>query len=453
MLVVGGGPAGMAAAARAANAGMAVTIVDEGESLGGQYYRTRRLATGRGSPREFTRRFPSVRVLSETVLFDAPTSHSAAVWSQEHGAEVLSYDAVCVATGAYDRSVPVPGWTLPGVLTAGGAHTLAHGFRTGPGRRMVVAGAGPFLLPVACGLAAIGCSVELVDAASTREYLRGVRPALRNAPLLAEASWYGLQLAKHRVHLYRSGRVITRIHGEGRVESVTIQDVDSDWRGVCGTEVDVAADGVCLSFGFVPQLELPHLLGCSIRYQGESGDFAVVVDANMRTTIEAVFAAGETTGIAGVRVSRVEGQIAGLTAAFDAGVITRTRLQSEVEPLQRVARHLRVFSEWMRLAFRPRPGLWELAEPNTIVCRCEDVDLAQVDGALAANDVSLSAVKSDTRAGMGLCQGRVCGPYIVERLRETHAYRVPDGHLPWSVRPPIRRVPLSAWMQAYSEDR
>ena len=210
---------------------------------------------------------------------------------------------------------------------------------------------------------------------------------------------------------------------------MTIQDVDSDWRGVCGTEVDVAADGVCLSFGFVPQLELPHLLGCSIRYQGESGDFAVVVDANMRTTIEAVFAAGETTGIAGVRVSRVEGQIAGLTAAFDAGVITRTRLQSEVEPLQRVARHLRVFSEWMRLAFRPRPGLWELAEPNTIVCRCEDVDLAQVDGALAANDVSLSAVKSDTRAGMGLCQGRVCGPYIVERLRETSFVQSPGWAL------------------------
>jgi D-hydroxyproline dehydrogenase subunit alpha len=453
LLVVGSGPAGMAAAAHGSSAGLDVTMVDEGLNVGGQYYRSRPTATGRSSPTRFRVSFPRVRVLGQSVLFDIPYTGAAAVWSEREGAQLIEYDALCIATGAYDRPVALPGWTLPGVLTAGGAHTFSTSLGARPGSRIVVAGAGPFLLPVAAGLAEHGCSVELVDAVGLAGYVKGVSVAFAVPSLLVEAAYYGARMARHGVRGSKARRMVTGIHGDGRVQFVTVQRVDRDWWPIPGSEAEIPADGVCLSFGFVPQLELPALIECEIRYDECAGNFSVVVDDLMRTSAPLVFAAGEATGIAGAKTARVEGSLAGLTAALDLGVISGDHFRRRASRLQRQLRRLGSASEWMRAAFRPRPGLWTLADASTIVCRCEDVTLSQIDQAVVRNSVTPATIKRHTRAGMGLCQGRTCLPFIIEHVRSSHGYEVPSSVWPWSVRPPIRRVPMSAWTQVYPAER
>jgi NADPH-dependent 2,4-dienoyl-CoA reductase/sulfur reductase-like enzyme len=354
------------------------------------------------------------------------------------------FDVLVVATGAYDRPVPLPGWTLPGVVTAGAAHTLAKAHGITPGRRIVVAGSGPFLLPVGDVLSEHGSAVEIVEATPFSVSLRGLRALVRDPEVLLQAGGYLGRLTARRAR--RSyGQGVTAIHGDHRVEAVTIEKLDDNWSPIAGTARIVPADGVCLGFGFVPQLELAQLLGCRIGYRADSSDFHVVVDSAQRTSRDGVYAAGEVTGTAGVRVARSEGQLAGLAAALDAGLVTAARFDELASRIRRRLSRLEGVAEWVRLAYRPRSGIWALARPSTIVCRCEDVPLEAVAHAVESNEASPIAAKSVTRAGMGLCQGRICSPYLVEWLRSQRGFEVPGDAWPWSVRPPIRPVPLGQW--------
>lgn len=444
LVVAGGGPAGIMAAVEAHRRGLQVTIVDENATVGGQYFRSRQKATSPGSPGYLARNAPEVRVLAGTVIVDAPAEGRLTVWADGRGADELAYDRLVVSTGAYDRTVAIPGWTLPGVLTAGGAHTLAKVHAVTPGHRIVVAGAGPFLLPVADVLAAKGCQVTVVEATRFRSSLRGVPTMARDAEIILQAIGYLGRLTVRRARR-RYGQIVTAIHGRDRVEWVTVQRVDSSWRPIAGSEQVLEADGVCLGFGFVPQLDLAQLLGCSIAYAEDSSDLSVVTDEGMRTSRPGIYAAGEVTGVAGVRVGTVEGQLAGLSAAFDAGLIAGPEYTAAARPLRGRLRRLGRVAEWIRRTYAPRPGLWSLAAPETVLCRCEDVTRATAEAALAVTESTPVAVKTATRAGMGLCQGRICSPYLAEWLRAAHGFVPPPGARPWSVRPPIRPVPLDAW--------
>ncbi len=199
LVVAGGGPAGIMAAVEAHRRGMRVTIVDENTTVGGQYFRSRQTAVSPGSPGYLARNAPDVRVLAGTSIVDAPAEGRLTVWAERGSAEDLAYDRLVVSTGAYDRTVAIPGWTLPGVLTAGGAHTLAKVHAVTPGHRIVVAGAGPFLLPVADVLAAKGCRVTVVEATRFRSSLRGVPTMARDPEILLQAIGYLGRLTVRRL--------------------------------------------------------------------------------------------------------------------------------------------------------------------------------------------------------------------------------------------------------------
>ncbi|MET7278064.1 FAD-dependent oxidoreductase [Kribbella sp. NPDC005582] len=430
VVVVGAGPAGMAAALAAADGGASVVLVDAGRAVGGQFYR-------QAAPEFGVRRksFSGERVLSHELITYLPESSVWAVeglrvWVQRGpadaaGRSVLAVDgqALVLATGAYDRVLPFPGWDLPGVYTAGAAQALAKGQRIAVGRRVVVAGTGPFLLPVAESLVGVGASVVgLFEANRLSTVLRGWAPdALVAVGKVWELAGYASTLARHRVPL-RHGWTVVEAHGTDRVEAVTVVRLDSGWKPVVGSERRIECDAVCVGFGFTPQLELAVAAGCELTDDG----LAVVVDGSQETSTPGVYAAGEMTGIGGAALSAAEGEIAGAAAARHAGA---ARNESAQEALtaglrdKRLAR-LRRFAGALARAYPVRDGWRSWSTGETIVCRCEEVRRGEVE-AVAECGVAGRASRLSSRAGLGLCQGRVCSRNVAELLGEKTSMKRP----------------------------
>jgi thioredoxin reductase len=424
---------------------MQVSCIDEARMLGGNYFRGRQDSESSGSPRHFAGTARDIEVLLETTVIDTPEPNVLTVQSERDGVRSLEYNALVIATGAYDRTVAVPGWTLPGVLTAGGASTLIKAYGVSPGKRMLVAGSGPFLLSVADDLAGHGCEVIVAEATPLTTSMGGLPRMAADWGMARQTAGYLWRLTRRGVRRYY-GRLVTKIHGSERVTAVTLQRVDRDWRPIAGSDQTIPVDGVCLGFGFVPQLELALSLGCETVYDATVSEFAVKTDNGLRTTKPNIYAAGEVTGIAGVRVALLEGKLAAKSAALDAGILSARAYANEVESLRKPLERASRFARWIRNAYRPRAGLWSLAQPDTVVCRCEDVRLRDATAALQTNPPTPYAVKTATRAGMGLCQGRICAPFWIEWLRTQHGYAMPETTLPWRIRPPLKPVGMAEWL-------
>jgi D-hydroxyproline dehydrogenase subunit alpha len=415
--VVGAGPAGLAAAVAAGRAGADVVLIDAYGTPGGQIWRRRYDAGAETLPRVAQH---ALRALAGTTV---RVLSGRSVWAAEPAGTLLldgppwrvEAKAIVLATGAYDRPVAFPGWTLPGVLTAGGAQALAKGQGVLPGRRVLLAGAGPFLLPVARQLASQGADVVAVaEATRRRDWLRLAPQMARHAGRLAAYAGY-----RTRVRRVTWGHVVVRAEGDGRVESATLAACGRDWAPIPGTERTFAVDAVCTAYGFVPNTELARALGCEL-----AGD-AVAHDAAMETSVPGVYVAGEVAGIGGAELATVEGEIAGRAAAG-----ARASSAGREKPAD--------FARILGDLFDPRPGLAALATPDTVLCRCEDVTAGEVDAAVAAGARTPAELKIVTRCGQGPCQGRVC-----ERLV---AARLPAGGR-YSSRAPVAPVPLAVLMR------
>ncbi|MEO9014625.1 MAG: FAD/NAD(P)-binding oxidoreductase, partial [Terrimesophilobacter sp.] len=326
---------------------------------------------------------------------------------------------VVLATGAHDRTLPFPGWTLPGVFTGGAAQAMAKGERLAVGQRVIVAGAGPFLLPVAASLAATGATVlGVLEANRLGALLRGWLPKpwglVPAASKGGELAGYITGQLRHRIP-YRLGRAVIAAHGTDRVESVTTAAVTAEWSPIKGTDRTIAVDAVCVSHGFTPRLELALAAGCEL-----TPERFVRVDQTQQTTARGVYAAGEITGIGGVDLALAEGTIAGHAAA--GGTVTDPALRSTL----RRRRVFRGFAARIEAAHGIRSGWHDWLDDDTIVCRCEEVGYGALCAtARATQSQSLRSLKLATRAGLGICQGRICGRTVEELL----ATQAPDGIL------------------------
>jgi NADPH-dependent 2,4-dienoyl-CoA reductase/sulfur reductase-like enzyme len=411
VLVVGAGPAGIAAAAAAAEHGRQVIVLDDNAGPGGQIWREGIAIDERDvtKQRAFERVARSgAKVLGNHRVFNADaTGALQAIREGAHGATALhfQYKQLILATGARERFLPFPGWTLPGVFGAGGLQALAKGGFPVAGKRVVVAGTGPLLLAVAAHLKAYGATIVAIAEQASLAQLAPFAASLWSHPAKIRQ---GLQ---YRAALgstpYRTGCwPVAALPDEHRMSlrAVKLTNGKRTWEEPC----DLLACG----FHLVPNTELAALLGCA--FHGS----LVQVDAQYRTSHPHIFCVGEPTGIAGLEAALLQGEIAGLACAG--------RPTTDVE---RRAKIERAFVSRLEKAFALRPELRSLATPETIVCRCEDVTL----GALR-NHTGWTDAKLQTRCGMGPCQGRICGPAVETLL----------GWKPVSIRTPIFPVPLDA---------
>lgn len=409
VLVVGGGPAGIAAACCAAEASLRVAIADDNPALGGQIWRGEHLSPSTEEAAQWYRRvhdlsvqhFAGMRIFAQA---DARTL----VAETDSGVCELGFEKLILATGARERFLPFPGWTLPNVMGAGGLQALARSGLDVRGCKVAVAGTGPLLLAVAAHLRQYGADVCLIaEQASPRRLLRFALGLAAQPARLKEAFSLRRQLAGTP---YLASCWPVSAQGNEKLESVTLRRGAKTWSLPC--------DYLACGFHLVPNTELAALLGCALE------DGKVCVNDFQETTVPAVYCAGEPTGIGGLELSLVEGRIAGYSAA---GRLDAAR------PLFAERSRFRRFASRLQRAFALRPELKELPHPQTLVCRCEDVALSRL-----REHPSWRAAKLLTRCGMGPCQGRVCGPALEFVL----------GWQPESVRPPVFPVRVESLMAA-----
>ena len=464
VLVVGGGPAGMAAAAQAAAAGLSVTLVDERVTLGGQIFKRMGPGFTVADPRAIGRDYArgteliarveraGVDVRLRTAVL-AIEGASAIVCEDETATSAIDARAIILAPGAYDRPVAFPGWTLPGVLTAGGAQTLIKTQRVLPGERMVFAGSGPVALAFPAQLHHYGADIALVceagPAPGPRDALAMLATASGNLTLLRDALEYRSQLLRARIPL-RYGRIVVAAEGEGRVEAVVHAGVDRNWRVIPGSEQRIACDVLCLGYGFLPSVELLRLAGCELAEDEDRGGAVAILDHFMRTTVDRVYAAGDGTGVEGSLVAIDEGGLAAVGAALDLGALSGEQAERQAAPLRRRLRRRRVFRDALGRMHRVGAGIYELPTTETVICRCEEVTLGALDPALISS-ADPAVIKGLTRAGMGLCQGRNCQRTIAALIAQRHRVAL-ESVTAANPRLPARPVPIGAIADESVED-
>lgn len=475
LLVVGAGPAGLAAAVTAALGGLRVTLLDAGPGLGGQYWRHPAPGAAR-ELRSSTRRYhhdlrtyaaltDSVARLAERGALAYRPNHQ--VWTAavsdgtsggfvahavdrgdaraEPRARRYSGSRLLVATGAYDRQLPFEGWDLPGVFSAGGLQALLKGNGARAGSRVVIGGTGPFLLPVAVGLAQAGAEVAAVcEASSGAGWLRQAR-ALAGVPgKLVEGAEYAADLARYRIAV-RPRTAIIAARGDRRVEEVTTARLSADGAVVPGSQRTLVADTVGVGWGFAPQLDLALTLGCEVTGSAD-GNEVVVVDAGQRTSVPGVSAAGEVCGVGGAVLALREGQLAAEAVLADSGREPVTGA-ADLERVRRLVAAHRAFATAMHTA-HPLPPRWgEQVGDDATVCRCEEVTAGAVRAAVDEGAGDARQVKQLTRAGMGWCQGRMCAAGVECLVRSTRPDAPSAGaplRMPASERLVTTPVPLRA---------
>jgi NADPH-dependent 2,4-dienoyl-CoA reductase/sulfur reductase-like enzyme/bacterioferritin-associated ferredoxin len=422
--VVGAGPAGLAAALAAGDLGCEVTLIDAGPGPGGQRYHQSLLFPGaaRGAAAGAAEHLPpglarirqvrEVRHLAATTVGQATRGHDGVVtlWvgGPEGGAETtVEVRAVVLATGSTEIVLPFPGWDLPGVTTTGAARALLEGQGVTMGRRTLVAGSGPRLLPVAATLAEAGVEVVAVLEAGRPEEAR--LAAFPGDPRVTGG--YVATLARHGVPV-RTGCAVVACQGTDRVERAVMARLDEGWRPIPGSQREEFVDAVHVSFGFSPALELPRALGCATGPDPSGPTAAVTCDADLATSVPGVFAAGEVTGVSGADRVELQGYLAGASAARYLGRLNPVEYGARTQPLRARLEDVRLLATGVDEACPLRPGWLEWPDAGTVVCRCQETSWSEIGAAVAGGAQDVPTVKEITGCGTGYCRGRVCGPAL-----------------------------------------
>jgi len=444
--------------------------VDEQKPPGGQICRQppagfprppRQVTAGRALIAEATAT-PNVRWLADTTVWGilgtragldgyggtetSPGRYRVATYGPA-GTSLLEPRGVLITSGAYDLPVPFPGWTLPGVLTAGGVQTFVKAQALLPGSRFVLAGGHPLLLVVAAQLVRAGARVVEVALAQHRRDLlvgpAGVAAAAGAWDKLAEGAAALRTLTRAGVPI-RFGTVVRRATGDPDLSSVTLASVDRTGRPVAGSDRELPCDVLALGYGFVPSVELASQAGCALRWDSPAGGWVVRHDEWLRSSVPGIAVAGELTGVAGAGPATAEGRLAALGMLLDLGLLETAEAARLARPVRRELRRHRRFVTRVLDRFAPdRAALGALVTDDTVLCRCEEVRAGDIRQALRDHPHlgTANAVKLVTRAGMGLCQGRSCQPGVCQ-LVATETGRTPEQLGPFTAQAPVKPVPL-----------
>ncbi len=443
VLVIGGGAGGLSAAIAAAKAGARVVILDERKVAGGQYYKQ----SADGSVLD-AQQGDGADLVAAAVASGAEILSGVEIWgafdpllflAQQGETPIIARpNMAIVATGAYERPVMVPGWTLPGVMTTGAAQTLWRSYGTLPGQRVAICGSGPLNLQVALELTRGGAEiVRLADRAS--------HPATRPLAALAMAvsgPMLTLKGLKMELALRRMG---VAVRSACDLTGVAKQDgaLAATFQGAGGDEETVTVDALCMNAGFEPQNEILRLLGAKMHYDTKMGHLRCQTDPTMQTSVSGLYAVGDCKGLGGAPAARVEGTIAGAHAAAASGFGDAYDLHGAQRAL---TRHRRFQSRLWRLYDIAPRGVAALSG-DTPICRCEELTLDDIQVGLDDRPGHAGTLKRATRVGMGRCQGRYCGPVVARMVAETTGKPIEDLSF-FAPRVPIKPVAISAILAA-----
>ena len=433
VLIVGTGPAGLAAARAAALSGARTLIVDERSNAGGQYFKQiakshaivepQRLDAQAREGKELIKQVEKlgVAIWRDAMVWGAFGIGEVAVITQGRQ-HVLAPERLVLATGAYERGIPVPGWTLAGYMTTGAAQTLMRAYRVAPGRRVLVAGNGPLNFQFAADLVRAGIQVVAVVEAAAGLGLRHAASVARAAMAAPRLVWDGI---RYLALLRRSGvrimygSAVVAARGNKRIGECTVAQIDAASRAIPGTARTFAVDCVCTGYGFLPSNEMARALGCRHTFDSTTGALATVVDEDGLTSVPGVYAIGDAAAFRGAHAARYQGFITGCAAARSLGLALPAAVEDELaDSRHRLRKHIAFQAELWGLFAAPALDV-QLASADTELCRCESVTRQAIDTAVQNGAVSLGEIKRRTRLGMGQCQGRYCEPLAAALIPPT----------------------------------
>ncbi|WP_122662104.1 NAD(P)/FAD-dependent oxidoreductase [Pseudomonas viridiflava] len=410
VVIVGAGPAGIRAAQTLHAYGVKACLLDEGLRGGGQIYR-RQPENFRREPKALYG-FEAGKAVAVHQTLDELAKHidyrpQTLVWNaeeqrldtlQENRAGYIDYSRLIIATGATDRILPVPGWTLPGVYSLGAAQIALKYQGCAIGEKVVFAGSGPLLYLVAYQYAKAGADVVAVlDSAPFSAQCRAL-PALLGQPLtLAKGLYYRAWLTAHGIAVHQ-GATLQRVEGDKRVNSV-------QWQG-SGAVQQLECDSVAFAHALRSETQLADLLGCEFQWSELNRAWLPTRDDAGRSTVAGVYLAGDGAGIMGADAAEMAGELAALTLLEDSGLVVD---KARSEHLKNMLEQIKRFRHGLETAF-PFPADWAKKVPDeTIICRCEEISAGDIRTVVDEGHWEINRVKAMCRVGMGRCQGRMCG--------------------------------------------
>ena len=457
VIIVGAGLAGLAAARCLAEQGVKVRIFDENPHPGGQLLRSIPAAsrsTGglwdsprrRGLALLSWLRSRGIEILSQAQAVGSDGTGRVWVDSPRARLQELSAEAILLATGARETFLPFPGWTLPGVISTGGAQLLIKGSGVLPAPEMVIAGSGP--LPPALAREVLqhkGRITALLDESRLIDSLGLLKLLPRQLPRLLQGLGLQARLLRAGVFTRRQSRIV-HARGDGHLAECTMARLDSSGAPLPGSERTLRTSGLAVGWGLVPNIELGREMGCRAEFNRSKGGWVLVVNESQETSVSGIYAAGEPTGIAGGSKALQEGEMAGLAIACS---LTGRLSREDRRRWNRLRKHLKQEQDFgvflNRLSCIPAAGYRSIPKDTTI-CRCEQIRLPEILASIHLGFSTVASVKKATRCGMGRCQGRTCAP-ILQEILMAHPEAAQTPPTPLSVRSPVKPVALESLLE------
>ena len=451
IVIVGGGFSGILAANILSEHGLSTLVVDENLNLGGQFLRSH--PDQYQQPRAFRglKRFglecakslalKSIRIMTRTEVLGITKNKELLLHTVDEHLYVIKPKVVLLATGAREKFIPFKGWTLPGVLSTGATQILLKGSGVLPPRATIVGGAGIFPYAVAAEIYKHGHRAQaILDQNHLVDKIKFAGGLLHEKSKIGEGFLYTAKLSLSRTPI-KFGVKILEARGHKSLEEIVTVKIDGNGRALPGSETVYPCEWLATGHGFVANIELAQQAGCRLEYDANKGGWIVDIDANLETSVPGIFAAGEITGIAGATKAVTEGKLAAQAILLKLGKISEAKFAEKTIQLKRNRKkHLRFGNHFNSLHKVEKEVVRNIAD-ETIVCRCEDISMAEIKRAISQGCVTADAVKKAVRPGMGICQGRTCAPIIYETIAAHRRTRL-EHILPLSVRMPLKAVPL-----------
>jgi thioredoxin reductase len=454
LAVIGAGPAGIAACVEAASSHVPVILLDENDQLGGRAFRglendkTARLferqdTVGRNLIAEFLNLKSRIIYYPFTTVWGIFEQRELAIHSEVNGFKGEKYvraKKIVLATGAFERPIPFPGWTLPGVFSAGGLNLLVKDQKILPGKRFVLAGTGPLQMALAYNLIKAGGHIQaIVESASFSDSFLRSRHLLCDWETLQTGLKYVMAVKRQQVPFYHS-HIISKAAGETEVREATIVKVDRSSKPINGTEKKIPTDAVAIGYGLIPSVELAKVCGCRTTYDHRAGYRVVQRNLRMQTSIPGIFVAGDGGGVRGYLSATQEGRIAGIEASRQLGYLDEAAASRRIRISQRNLTRTKRMSRILNEFFEKRAGLCSIIRDDTVICRCEQTKMADILSAIADGVRDINHLKRKTRVGMGYCQGRFCQETALDLLQTFSNESVERQYL--NTRVPVKPIPF-----------
>ncbi|MEH6470490.1 MAG: NAD(P)/FAD-dependent oxidoreductase [Halopseudomonas sp.] len=446
LAVVGAGPAGMAAAIESARHGLRVVVIDEQARPGGQIYRQvgepvlqdqRILGPdyhyGAGLVREFST--AKIDILHSATVWEVGARHLCL--SVTGNSRRLGFDRLLLATGAQERPVPFPGWTTPGVMTCGAAQIMLKSSGLAPSEPLVIAGSGPLLLLIACQLLRAGVSITAVlDTTPTRHYVEALRElpgALRGWRYLLKGCKLLMELQSAGVRRLSSVQQLRAEAGDdGKLASVRFTHRGREQQLTCST--------LLVHQGVVPNVQLTRALGAEHHWDALQQCWRPRLDSCGETSVGGVFVAGDSGGIGGALVAELQGKLTAIEVASRLGKVSQQSRDKETSKLHQAIGQQLAIRPFLDRLYRPAEAFLRPSD-ETLVCRCEEVTAGDIRRVAKNGCAGPNQAKAFSRAGMGPCQGRLCGLTVSQLMAEVHNTPVSEvGY--YNLRSPVKPVTL-----------